>query len=230
MRISELSRRSGVPTATIKFYLREGLVPPGRATSATQAEYDESHLRRLRLVRALISARGLSVSAAKEIVGSLSEVEGDTYELLGLVFGVWPGAGGGTDTGARRGAEAGVDAASGPDAGQDAGQDADVDALIAELGWDVTEFSPARRTVTQTLSTLRGLGIAYDWRALLPYARLAERTAALDLDQIEGPEDPLEKAERAVQLTFLLEPALLALRRLAQESEAAARYRDADRP
>ncbi|GHC43201.1 MerR family transcriptional regulator [Streptomyces flavofungini] len=227
MRISELSRRSGVPTATIKFYLREGLMPPGRATSATQAEYDESHLRRLRLVRALIGARGLSVSAAKEIVGSLSEVEGDTYELLGLVFGVWPGAGGGTDTGAGQGAKADGDA----DSSANAGQDAEVDALIAELGWDVTEFSPARKTVTRTLNTLRGLGIAYDWRALLPYARLAERTAALDLDQIEGPEDPLEKAERAVQLTFLLEPALLALRRLAQESEAAARYRGpSDRP
>ncbi|MFD0417584.1 MerR family transcriptional regulator [Streptomyces sp. NPDC127108] len=204
MRISELSRRSGVPTATIKFYLREGLVPPGRATSATQAEYDETHLRRLRLVRALISARGLSVSATKEIVGSLGEVEGDTYELLGLVFGVWPGAGGGAEV----------------------APDPDVDALIAELGWDITEFSPARETLTRTLDTLRGLGVPYDWRTLLPYARLAERTAVLDLDQIEGPEDPLEKAERAVLLTYLLEPALLALRRLAQESEAAARYRD----
>ncbi|MFD9905586.1 MerR family transcriptional regulator [Streptomyces sp. NPDC059063] len=218
MRISELSRRSGVPNATIKFYLREGLLHPGRATSATQAEYDESHVRRLRLVRALIGARGLSVSAAKEVVGSLSEVEGDTYELLGLVFGVWPGAhsGHGGDDGGDDGATEDQDAA---------GLDAEVDALLTELGWDVTPHSPARKTVAHTLRTLRALGIDYDWRTLLPYGRLAERTAALDLDQIEGPADPLEKAERAVQLTYLLEPALLALRRLAQESEAAARYR-----
>ncbi|MGA4841850.1 MerR family transcriptional regulator [Streptomyces sp. G45] len=240
MRISELSRRSGVPNATIKFYLREGLLPPGRATSATQAEYDETHLRRLRLVRALISTRGLSVSAAKEIVGSLSEVEGDTYELLGLVFGVWPGAGGDEGAGEgeggedERGGEEGGEGAStgpGPGSGTDSGSGSgsgsgsEVDSLIAELGWDVTPHSPARRTVAQSLRTLRALGIDYDWRTLIPYARLAEQTAALDLDQIEGPADPLEKAERAVQLTYLLEPALLALRRLAQESEAAARYR-----
>lgn len=29
MRISELSRRSGVPMATIKYYRREGLLPEG---------------------------------------------------------------------------------------------------------------------------------------------------------------------------------------------------------
>ena len=38
----------------MKFYLREGLLPAGTATSATQATYDAGHLRRLRLVRALL--------------------------------------------------------------------------------------------------------------------------------------------------------------------------------
>lgn len=45
MRLSELSKQSGVTTATIKYYLREGLLPPGERVTATQAEYDESHLR-----------------------------------------------------------------------------------------------------------------------------------------------------------------------------------------
>ncbi|MFI8354714.1 MerR family transcriptional regulator [Streptomyces cyaneofuscatus] len=55
MRLAELSERSGVPTATVKYYLREGLLPAGRRVSATQAEYDEGHLRRLRLVRAQVA-------------------------------------------------------------------------------------------------------------------------------------------------------------------------------
>ena len=42
--MGELSRRSGVPIPTIKFYLREGLLPPGVATAANQADYDEEHL------------------------------------------------------------------------------------------------------------------------------------------------------------------------------------------
>jgi DNA-binding transcriptional MerR regulator len=49
MRLSDLSAASGVPVATVKYYLREGLLPPGRLTAATSAQYDDSHLQRLRL-------------------------------------------------------------------------------------------------------------------------------------------------------------------------------------
>lgn len=206
MRISELSRRSGVSTATIKYYLREGLLPPGRATAATQAEYGESHVRRLRLIRALIGVRGLSVSAAKDVLEATAEYATDMHELLGLVFGVWPAPGATKD-------------------GDGEADDSEVSALLAEMGWTVSEHNPARDVIIQTLQTLRSLGVDYDWHSLVPYAQLAEKTAALDLDQLEGPDDPLEKAERAVLLTFLLEPALLALRRLAQEAESTVRYR-----
>ncbi|MET9800162.1 MerR family transcriptional regulator [Streptomyces sp. NPDC006368] len=205
MKISELSRRSGVPTATIKYYLREGLLPPGRATAATQAEYGEAHVRRLRLIRALIGVRGLSVSAAKDVLEAVSEVEGDTHTLLGVVFGVWPSG---------AGHEVSVPDPDHSEAGE----------LLATMGWPVTGYNPARQVINQTLETLRSLGMDYDWRSLLPYARLAEKTAALDLDQLQESADPLEKAERAVLLTFLLEPALLALRRLAQEAESNTRY------
>lgn len=237
MRISELSRRSAVPTATIKFYLREGLLPPGRSTAATQAEYDETHIRRLRLIRALVGVRGLSVSAAKEVLDALSTVETDTHGLLGLVFGVWPAATAGQRTGPGT-----ADGEPGPNGRaeqakraekRDKGEKVDmgggidasaVDALVSAMGWRITEHNPARQVITQTLRTLRSLGVEYDWRDLLPYAELAARTAVLDLDQLEGQDDPLDKAERAVLLTFLLEPALLALRRLAQEAESAVRH------
>ena len=36
MRISELSRHSGVPTTTIKFYIREGLLPAGTRSHRNQ--------------------------------------------------------------------------------------------------------------------------------------------------------------------------------------------------
>lgn len=63
-----------------------------------------------------------------------------------------------------------------------------------------------------------------DRHTLLPYARLAERIAVLDLDQLDGLTDPLAAAERALLLTVLLEPALMALRRMAQENESARRH------
>ncbi|MER7486808.1 MerR family transcriptional regulator [Streptomyces sp. NPDC126497] len=206
MRISELSRRSGVPNATIKYYLREGLLPPGRATAATQAEYDETHLRRLRLIRALTGARGLSVASAKHVLDAMTAHRTDLHRLLGIAFGIRPPA------------------AGTPEEGTDPGADPEAAALIDAMGWSVSEHNPARRTIDETLRTLRSLDIEYGWEALLPYAELAERTARHDLDSLEATADPLEKAERAVLLTFLLEPALTALRRLAQENESAARH------
>lgn len=204
MRISELSRRSGVSVATIKYYIREGLLPPGRPTAATQAEYDDQHLRRLRLVRALIGVRGLSVNITRELLGALSQQQADTHRVLGLALG------------AIRLAE---------ETGPGTGRLADVDELIEELGWRVHAAAPARAALADTMATLRDLGVPLDRRALLAYARLAEQTAVVDLDQLDGVADPSELAERAVLLTTLLEPALMALRRLAQEHESARRHR-----
>ncbi|GAA2259273.1 transcriptional regulator [Streptomyces ruber] len=209
MRISELSRRSGVPNATIKYYLREGLLPPGRATAQTQAEYDDSHLRRLRLIRALTGVRGLSVAAAKQVLDTIAEEDQtDTHHVLGLVFGVWPSGSSKPET---------AD-------GQVPVECPETDALVDAMGWTVSTYNPARQVIDRTLETLRSLGMEQDWRSLLPYAELAARTARLDLDQLETLKDPLEKAERAVLLTFVLEPALMALRRLAQEDESIVRY------
>ena len=64
MRISELAEVSGVPLATVKYYLREGLLPPGRSVTARLSEYDDEHLRRLRLLRALREVGGVPVSRA----------------------------------------------------------------------------------------------------------------------------------------------------------------------
>ena len=203
MRISELSRRSGVSVTTIKYYLREGLLPPGRQTAATQAEYDDQHLRRLRLIRALTGVRGLSVSTTREVLDALAEHTGDAHRLLGLALG---------------------SLRVGGEPVEDAPEAAEVGALVDELGWHVHEAAPARAVIAETLASLRALGVPLDRQTLLPYARLAERTAELDLDQLNGITDPLEAAERALLLTVLLEPALMALRRLAQENESARRY------
>jgi len=203
VRISELSRRSEVPIATIKYYLREGLLAPGRPVTATQAEYDETHLRRLRLVRALIGVRGLSVSETRAVLGAVAEHRAERHQVLGLVMGARP-------------VDEGEEPAPVPAA-------AEVDALIAELGWEVSEHAPARAALGATLESLRSLGEPVDPESLLRYADLAGRIAAVDLDRIAGTVDPLEQAERALVLTVMMEPVLLALRRLAQENESAKR-------
>ncbi|MFF5343922.1 MerR family transcriptional regulator [Streptomyces althioticus] len=223
MRISELSRRSGVSIPTIKYYLRDGLLPAGRPTAANQAEYDEDHVRRLRLIRSLIGVRGLSVSATRDVLAAVDEQQGDVHLLLGLVLGALPVERSGRPP-RRDGGPAEPDGAGAaePAGARDAAED--VAALTAEMGWKTSPNPPAAQVVAETLETMRALGVDYDWRSLLPYAELADRTAGLDLDQLRDAGDPLQQAERAVLLTVLLEPALLALRRLAQEHHSALRF------
>src|SRR5690606_7052378 len=84
MRISELSQTSGVPTATIKYYLREGLLHEGELTSATQAQYDDSHLSRLALIRALVGAGGLSLAATRRVLDQLDRTDLGIHQLLGV--------------------------------------------------------------------------------------------------------------------------------------------------
>src|SRR5438876_519216 len=85
MLMAELSRSSGVPVATIKYYLREGLLPPGTATSATRAEYGEAHLRRLRLIRALVEIGEIPVAAIGHILAVVDDEAASLHVMLGAV-------------------------------------------------------------------------------------------------------------------------------------------------
>ena len=84
MRISELSSHTEIPVATIKFYLRENLLHDGVRTAATQAQYDQSHVARLRLIRALLGPGGLSVAAAHQVIQAIEEPPESVHELLGV--------------------------------------------------------------------------------------------------------------------------------------------------
>ena len=77
MRLAELSRRSGVPRSTIKFYIREGILPQGEpGASRNQATYEPRHLERLALVTALREIADLSVEVIKRVTADLVEGQG----------------------------------------------------------------------------------------------------------------------------------------------------------
>ncbi|MEU9235977.1 MerR family transcriptional regulator [Streptomyces subrutilus] len=212
MRVSELSRRTGVQVPLIKYYLREGMLPPGRATASNQADYGEEHVHRLRLIRTLIATRGLSAGATKAILDAIAAEQEDLHQVFGIVLGVRPTVREG-DSGAER-----------PSTEPEAAGLADARRLIAEMGWDVSQGNPAAHTLAEVLAALSGLGADIDWHGLLPYARLADSIADLDVQQMRGERDLLAQAERAVLVSVLLEPALLALRRLAQEDKSARQF------
>lgn len=72
MRIGELAKQSGTSLATIKYYLREGLLQPGERTSINQAIYSQVHLDRLRLIRALTKVAGLPLEKVRDVINAIA--------------------------------------------------------------------------------------------------------------------------------------------------------------
>lgn len=52
-----------MPVATIKYYLREALLPQGKRAAVNQASYQQQHLHRLRPIRVLLEVADLPPAA-----------------------------------------------------------------------------------------------------------------------------------------------------------------------
>jgi DNA-binding transcriptional MerR regulator len=202
MRISELSSTSGVPLPTLKFYLREGLLPPGDAIAVNRARYGDAHLRRLQLIRALTEVGRLPLKTVKAVIQAIDDEKLPLHDLLGVAQ--W---------------------ALEPDSPVDAEPMREtVDALLEDLAWKVDNNAPARRTLGRTLATLRDLGRDVSPAALRRYARAAESLAAEEIAAVPANETRSEAVESVVVGTVLYEAVLNALRRLAQEHYSAERF------
>ena len=68
LKMSELSERSGVSAATIKHYLREGLLPEPVRTSRNMAYYPLDFVERIRLIKRLQEERYLPLRLIKELL------------------------------------------------------------------------------------------------------------------------------------------------------------------
>ena len=82
MKISELAAATQVSVPTLKYYLREGLLAPGTSLSRTQARYDESHVQRVTLVRALLESGGLSIAATKRVLATIDSPDSERLDVL----------------------------------------------------------------------------------------------------------------------------------------------------
>ncbi|MBB6344739.1 MerR family transcriptional regulator [Nonomuraea muscovyensis] len=207
MRISELSDRSGVALATVKYYLREGLLHQGEQVAATRAVYDDSHLRRLRLIRALLEVGRLPVAAIKQVIDAVEDESLPVHQMLGT-------------------AQYALGPAVEPEPSDDwQAARAETDRLIDEQGWTIAPDAPTRNELAQTLLTLRRLGMSTD---LSRYAETAGGLAAAELDALPLDGSRESAVEAVVLGTVLYGRAFDALRRLAHESESARRLAGKD--
>lgn len=191
--MAELAARSGVSVASIKFYIREGLLPAGSARSRTQADYDDTHVRRLRLIRVLREIGGLSVARIGEIVAVLDDPAVGLHDLLGTVQYAVSGA---------------------------AEQSASAEAveLARGLGWHVAADSPALARLGAMLPVVRSLGIGTSVADLRPWAEAAMLVARREVTGVPDGASRDEQVEYVAAGTVVMGRVLAELRLLAQES------------
>ncbi|RZS36798.1 MerR-like DNA binding protein [Herbihabitans rhizosphaerae] len=208
MRIAELSRRSDVPVPTIKYYLREGLLPAGERTGPNQASYDDGHLRRLRLIRALIDVGGLPVAKVRDVLDAIDTAADEPlHEMLGVVA---KSIGRTTSGEGESFAEA----------------RATVDEMVQRHGWHVDQGNPHRDELAGVLVGLDQLGHSELSKHFDVYFDAAQRIAREDLDYVSKLGGLEAILEGVVIGTILGEAAFAAIRRMAHVDASARLFRE----
>lgn len=199
MWMAELSARTGLSVPTIKFYLREGLLPPGEAVGATRSRYSEEHVRRLKLVRALTDVAHLRIDTVRAVLEDINSAR-TWHEAIGSAH--------------RR---------LSPTSDEPVSDDTlrTVDELLERTGWTLRggKESPHRLALAQAIQAIAGLGHPLEPQLLDAYAEAMANVAENEVENLQD-DDRESAAELAVIGTVLLEPVLLTIRRIAQENAA----------
>ena len=202
MKISEVCSRTGVTATTMKYYLREGLVHSGERVETNQTAYDDSHVHRVKLVRALIETGGLSIAAAKQVLSVLDSDETSlayTFEAAQHALGVGGASGGEASPAARD----------------------RVAALAEEHQWHTSPENPGLDVAARALDAFSTIGFAPSVEFLDAYASAASTIARADLLALTTRTRADLVAELMVVGTVLGDALIAGLRRLAQENETA---------
>lgn len=89
MKLSELSKKAGVPKETIQYYLREGVLPRPPMRGKRLAEYNESYVDLIGQIKILQERHYLPISLIKRIVGrreKMSELDKAIFRLQSEYF------------------------------------------------------------------------------------------------------------------------------------------------
>lgn len=199
--VRQLAEASDTSLPSIKFYLRERLLPAGDPGAAGRAYYDHEHLERLRLIRVLRDVSKLPIDTIRAVLAALDAGK-KPVDVVALAMDALH-------------APARVEASR-----EHAQAVSELQALLRQLGVRVRPRAGALHDLAAALVSLRRA-----WKpelptsALLPYAQiarqLARREVAANARALHG--DPRQLLQVVVHGTVLFEPILLAFRRIMHE-------------
>ena len=195
----ELSEATATPVATIKFYLREHLLPPGQTVAQTRADYGEAHVRRLGTIRTLRRAVGLSVAQIRGIVG-LIDSGAPRIEVMKAL-------------------QAEIQGLPAPQPGRtEAGDD-----VVRRRGWPAVPTG-ARAALDDHLEAMERLGILPDPQVLDAYSAAADAIAQVDIGNAAETPDIETLVTRAAVGMHMHAELVFKLLALAQTSRSIMRY------
>ncbi|WP_314213924.1 MerR family transcriptional regulator [Pseudarthrobacter equi] len=207
MQLKELSEVTGTSAASIKYYLREGLLPPGESVHATRASYTADHVKRLELIRSLRQIVGLNIEQIRSIV----KMADDGVPHLALLAHVQR-----------------VVLKLGPDGGEVV-RTAAADAVVRMRSWpDVP--SDARDALDRHIALMEELGIGSTLDLLDQYSSAVDSIAGLDLAATTAGQDTDSVILTAAVGMHLHSQLMLKLLALAQASHAIRRLTNHGHP
>jgi len=204
MRMSELSTAAGLPVATLKYYLREGLLHPGAATAVNQAVYDDTHVRRARLVRALLELGNLQLGEIKKVLAAADDESVSLHDAFGVAQDAMVPA-------RDRSGAAYADAL------------ADVDAFVQRHRLHVRADAGVRGMLADALVAMRSGGWQFDLAEFDERMPAVVAQAVSEVGQLP-PDGRAGQMEASVIGTIAYEVATSALRRLALEHASWRRF------
>jgi DNA-binding transcriptional MerR regulator len=207
MKLGELAERSGCSTATIKYYLREGLLEPGARRSATDADYDEGHLRRLRMIRVLRDVGDLPIAAIGAVLAAMDDHDRELHDVLATAVHA---------LGPRRNL---------PPREELEPIRSEVLAWVEAHGWEVSPDAPALDLLAVALRGARQFWGDTGPEIFERYLLIADTIGEGDLRHIDPIEDMADTIRQMTVGTVVWEQALIALRRLADEHHSRKRFR-----
>lgn len=204
MKVSELSERSGVSIASIKYYVREGLLAPGTRTASNQAAYGEQHVRRLRLIRSMTEIGGLSIAHVRAALAAVEDVSASMHDAFGAVMH-------------------GLDELPATDDDSEvAAAYEEVQAWLTARDWHVDPDAPARYRLAELIATLHRSSFPVTLEYFDGAADNFDRSAELEVKFARAQPDRTASVEAMLVGTVIIERALGEIRRLGLE---AASYR-----
>jgi len=198
MLVSELAERADVSLATVKYYLREGLLPAGEITGPRRAEYGDAHLRRLRILVLLREVGGVPVTSLRQVADALDDETLRVHDVMTLIADV---------------------ITAGPTMAADPTALDTVDAVLASIGWDdVRPESMDRLRLASLISLLNGPGsLGASVEVLSFYAGLADQLARAEVALVDHATERSELLEQMVTGSVVYGQVFALMRQLGHE-------------